>query len=347
VDLGPPIPAYWSFDIGAPALKTYVEAHPPPPPEGEEAESPAMVASDLDAAKLLLADVREGELKALVKGADAAEDFKALCFKLRIPAHPAVVAGLARLVDTPTTFAVRGWACDLASLSILMGLLITTKVTQLRFWGCGLSAKAFELVVAALPPAVTTLYLEGDAPADDAPFERLLPLLMIPTLKILSLRCSSISVSELQAVAEELSTNSHLVALSLWGNPIGDEGAAVVLAALRSNTTLRSLNLGRTRLTDAVAESVQAMYAAVEPAEPPADPPPEETGAEEPPLPPPPNETMTVLDMGYNSLTAKGLATLQYVKESNPQLTKLDLTGNPCGPIPEPEPEPETAAAGK
>lgn len=328
VDIGPPIQSYWSYDTGAPALQEFVAARPRA--DGDEGRA---TSTTLDAAQLLINDLKEGDMKSLIKCLDLADDFQAVCKKLRVPPHPAVVAGLGRLADTPTSLAIRGWACDAASLSILLALLSVSKVTQLRFWDCSLSANALELVASSLPPAVTILHMEGDVPAmltggdgtgsvaDRATVA--LRLVAIPSLKVLSLRCMGLDATAARRIADSLQAGSKLVALSLWSNPIGDEGASAVLQAVHGSSTLKSLNLGRTKLTDAVVGAVERLLCAQSDGE-------------------LPNETLSSLDLSYNRISAEGFSALRSVKEST-----LDLTGNPCWPLPGSEPTAEAPVEGK
>ena len=86
------------------------------------------------------------ELKAAAAGQSAPDDFKAVCKQLQLVPHPGVLKALAGeegswTKEAPGTVSVRGWQCDLPTLTAL--LLVLSKHPSLRalkFWRCGLGA---------------------------------------------------------------------------------------------------------------------------------------------------------------------------------------------------------------
>ena len=308
-------------------------------PEGEEPPpAPEPITDPLAAATTLLEDE---SVVGAISGADASADFEAACTALGLAAaHPEVLKGLAK----GATFSLRGWRADLPSLCALLAVLSKHgSVNAAKFWSCGFDAQAIALLTSALPETIETLALEGSTLFDEA---SLASLASLPKVSALSLRCSELSGMP-SPLAASLRTNETLTSLSLFGNPIGDEGVAALCSAMRTNTALLTLDLGRCRLTDASCESMLEMCTE-EPAPPPAEEPAEpaepaeaaepaaegaEDGGEEvaaTPEPVPPNRTLSSLNLCYNAIHTKGRAMLEQCQELSPGLARIELVGNPC-----------------
>lgn len=313
---------YW---IASDASKLIAAATPV-----EAAEDAAPVETVEDAAAALLADE---VVKECVVGTDAAEDYKAICQKLDLLPHPAITKCLA----TPgaVTISVRGWKADLPSLcALLIVLKAHTKFCKLKLWCAGVDTAALQLLATSLPASITTLAIEGEAlPSDESALAALSTLAALPTISTLSLRCAGMSASALAALTESLTSNSSLTNLSLFGNPIGDAGVGALLAALRTNTSVSTLDLGRAGLTDATAAVVLEMVSEVAPPEAPeaggeaAD---EEVAEEVGEEPIPPNTTLTALSLVHNALGTQGRAWIEAAQAASPALSRLQLDGNPC-----------------
>jgi Ran GTPase-activating protein (RanGAP) involved in mRNA processing and transport len=65
------------------------------------------------------------------------------------------------------------------------------------------------------------------------------------------------------SLAAALEKNATLQHLDLYGNSVGDAGAASLAAALENNTTLQHLALGSNKVGDAGAESLTAIRARI------------------------------------------------------------------------------------
>jgi hypothetical protein len=127
-------------------------------------------------------------------------------------------------------------------------------------------------------PGVTTLYLF--MPVGDAGASALAAALdrgALPRLKVLALSNAAIGDAGLVALAPPLRRRLAMESLSLWGNPLGDEGLAALVAppplagALPPPAggleELVSLNLGCTQITDAgCAALVEALDSGALPA---------------------------------------------------------------------------------
>ena len=297
--------------------------------EGEELpEAPAAIASPVDAAMQLLEDA---QVKEAASGASPSEDFAAVCAQLGSPSpHPALVKALEKSMET-AALSVRGWHCDLVSLTALLTVLNAHagKISTASFWQCALDKSALDLLERGLPPSIETLAVDG------SPLGELSGgLAALPSLSSLSLRCASLATVP-QPVTDALVANATLTALSLYGNPLGDAGAIDLLTALQAHPALLSLNLGRTGLTDASAQAVLDIV---------SDPAVEEGAAEEAeedagvPAEEPmglsvailPNRTLTAINLSYNQIGTSGRLALEAAQVASPGLARLELVGNPC-----------------
>ena len=210
-------------------------------------EAPVAVADPVDAALALLEDE---EIKAAAAGASLAEDFEAVSTQLGVsPPHKGLLKAMQGIVEG--RLAIRGWQCDLPSLTALVTVLAAhAEVTAVGFWQCALDEPSLTLLERALPSSVETLAVEG-APVG----ELVSSLATIPTLTSLSLRCASLTAMP-PPLSDALRANETLTCLSFFGNPLGDAGAIELLDALRAHPALLTLNLGRAGLTDATAQAV-------------------------------------------------------------------------------------------
>jgi len=143
---------------------------------------------------------------------------------------------------------------------------------------------------------VTTLAVEGcEAPAPTS--GRFASLVALPPhVSVLSLRCCGIEAAELGELLPVLAENPSLTALSLWGNPVGDDGAQALAGALGA---LRHVNLANSRLG---LKGAQALGSAL---------------AE--------NETLTSLDVSHNQVGTQLGETLLEALKTNSVLCSLDL----------------------
>ena len=204
--------------------------------------------------------IADSELKSAAAGADGVADFQAVCEKLSMAPHPAMVTALGD-VNALEAVTIRGWLCDIGSLCALLIVLgAHARVKTLRFWGCAVGQWA-TVLAAGLPASVTTLCVESEAAPDKRSSSQPwpLPLCSLPHVTALSLRCDSLGEAELAAMALALSSNAVLGALSLWGNAIGDAGAMTLSKQQQSAGTLKMLNVGCNRLGLAGAACIAQM----------------------------------------------------------------------------------------
>ena len=335
----------WTAATDALIVKAAVAETAPPEPaepaEGEEAAEAEAVeppeektaAHSAEAATTLLAS--EEVKSAAAKGASPAESFTLACEHLKLAPHPAIVKGLEADGDT---LAVRGWQVDLGSLVALVHTLgAQSKLTRLQPWRGGLGAEAAALLQ-KLPASLTSLSIEGEDALGGAGAAALVDA---PSLQLLSLRCCSLGAADAAALGRRSARVRLPTSLSLWGNRLGDDGAAAVLGALRGNATLLALNLGSNLLTDAAAEALLEATREAAPAEgegegtatgdeAPAVAEGEGEGGEAAAAEPAPNRTLTALNLSRNRITTTGRAALEAAQEFSPSLARLDLTGNPC-----------------
>ena len=319
-------------EAAAPADDTDAPAPAPAPVE------PLLRPTPLEAAQFLLAD--DG-VKGALGGSDAAEDFAAVCEHLALaPIHPAISKGLAG----GATFVLKGWKADLPSMCALLAVLEghAASVTAAKFWGCGLDPDALTLLASALPQlGLESLALEGEPLPLDDDSESGAQLMASEKLTSLSLRCASLERVPAGLIGA-LPTSASLTSLSLFGNHIGDAGAAAVFGALRVNTALTRLDLGRCGLGDACADALLRMVSEEEKegaagdadadAEPPAAAPEaaaEGEGEEAAPFAGP-NRTLTALNLSYNSIGTAGRLVVEAAQAASPALATLSLCGNPC-----------------
>ena len=82
------------------------------------------------------------ELKAAASGQNAAEDFAAVCALLQLAPHPGVLKALkceegSWTKEPAGTVSVRGWQCDLPTLTALLVVLPKHPALKaLKFWRC-------------------------------------------------------------------------------------------------------------------------------------------------------------------------------------------------------------------
>ena len=306
----------------AAALVTAADAEAPEPADALEA-----------ATSLLQLDQ---ELKAAAAGTNAAEDFAAVCALLQLAPHPGVLKALKCEEGTWTkepagTVSVRGWQCDLPTLTALLVVLPKHPALKaLKFWRCGLGEEHAKLLQRHEP--LVSLAVEGDGPTAGGAAEAA----KCTALGTLSLRGTELPTAALPPFAEQLREHPSLTALSLFSTQLGDAGAALLLAAVKHNTKLVALNLGSNLLSDAAAQAVldmvseptavdleaeAAVAAAVAGA----------TGDEPaPPRPPHFNRTLTALNLSRNRIGTAGRALLEAAQSASPLLVRLELAGNPC-----------------
>jgi len=293
-------------------------------------EAPVAVADPVDAALALLEDE---EIKAAAAGASLAEDFEAVSTQLGVsPPHKGLLKAMQGIVEG--RLAIRGWQCDLPSLTALVTVLAAhAEVTAVGFWQCALDEPSLTLLERALPSSVETLAVEG-APVG----ELVSSLATIPTLTSLSLRCASLTAMP-PPLSDALRANETLTCLSFFGNPLGDAGAIELLDALRAHPALLTLNLGRAGLTDATAQAVLDVVSdpdADEAAEAEAEPAAEDEVPEEVSMGLAlnvailPNRVLTALNLSYNSLGTAGKLALEAAQVASPGLARIELVGNPC-----------------
>ena len=299
----------------------------------EDAEAPAP-ADALEAATALLQ--LDQELKAAAAGTNAAEDFAAVCALLQLAPNPGVLKALkceegSWTKEPAGTVSVRGWQCDLPTLTALLVVLPKHPALKaLKFWRCGLAEEHTKLLQRHEP--LTSLAVEGDGPTEGGAAEAA----KCAALGTLSLRGTELPTAALPPFADQLREHPSLTALSLFSTQLGDAGAALVLGAVKHNTKLVALNLGSNLLSDAAAQAVldmvseptavdleaeAAVAAAVAGA----------TGDEPaPPRPPAFNRTLTALNLSRNRIGTAGRALLEAAQAASPLLVRLELAGNPC-----------------
>ena len=104
------------------------------------------------------------------------------------------------------------------------------------------------------------------------------------------------------ALAGALKTNTALTTLALWDNNIGDEGAAALAGALKTNTALTTLYLGNKNIGN---EGAVALAGALKT-----------------------NTALTTLDLKWSNIGDEGAAALAGALKTNTALTTLILSGN-------------------
>eukprot|EP00743_Colponemidia_sp_Colp-15_P000854 GILK01000942.1.p1 GENE.GILK01000942.1~~GILK01000942.1.p1 ORF type:complete len:415 (+),score=77.79 GILK01000942.1:873-2117(+) len=150
----------------------------------------------------------------------------------------------------PTVFAAHSTELDRGTLRALQLALPASKVNTLRFINCALSVPAIETVCKMCASgAISTLQLEWNPlPTEqEAVFAK---LISDTKLQHLSLRGNRIGNSLCQGLSDALKTNKTLKSIDLWSNDITDEGLAVLSSMLLDNKTLLSLSVGRNRITE-------------------------------------------------------------------------------------------------
>ncbi|XP_072891928.1 ribonuclease inhibitor-like [Hemitrygon akajei] len=105
-------------------------------------------------------------------------------------------------------------------------------------------------------------------------------------------------------LASALSTKPSLTELDLGGNKLGDSGVKLVSAALRNpECKIQKLVLRMVGLTDSGAEDLVSALST--------------------------NPSLTVLDLGLNSLTNRSVPALRRLILTLPSLERIELEGNP------------------
>eukprot|EP00742_Colponemidia_sp_Colp-10_P001952 GILJ01002085.1.p1 GENE.GILJ01002085.1~~GILJ01002085.1.p1 ORF type:complete len:411 (-),score=69.57 GILJ01002085.1:67-1299(-) len=150
----------------------------------------------------------------------------------------------------PTVFAAHSTEIDRGTLRALQLALPASKVNTLRFINCALSVPAIETVCKMCASGtISTLQLEWN-PLSTEQESVFAKLISDTKLQHLSLRGNRIGNSLCQALADALKTNKTLKSIDLWSNDITDEGLAVLSSMLLDNKTLLSLSVGRNRITE-------------------------------------------------------------------------------------------------
>lgn len=154
----------------------------------------------------------------------------------------------------------------------------SSTLTAIRLWNTALSNEVFAILLAGIQASTTVKHVSLEAnmpsPGRTPLSEDLLAELLasnqpddadegeedleassrrpkINPLLTVSLRCNNISDAGVARIADVLSGNRQLTALSLWGNAITSRGAIALAKALRQNRTLLSLSVGHNRIGDA------------------------------------------------------------------------------------------------
>uniref|UniRef100_A0A7S4AZN3 Uncharacterized protein n=1 Tax=Chrysotila carterae TaxID=13221 RepID=A0A7S4AZN3_CHRCT len=273
-------------------------------------------------------------------------EYSRIAVKLNVTPHPKLVKACLSCIDEIN---VRDTVLDIGSVCALLHLLPKfPRLRALRTWRCELSKAAVELLADFLPKIEHIARLDLDmCPAVSSSMEK---FLNFPHLTILSLRACELDEVAASSLATALETNNALRALDLWGNRLRTEGCRELLSAIKSSKSLEALCLGSNGVTDEIIETVADVFMRkeIDRAQFELDNAPKTKGrgakgaSAIPPKPDPAlyieegerlflraNETLSWLDISWNSLSEQGTEVLLKMQEDIPILKVLKLLGNP------------------